>query len=64
MTVEEMKALEKGDRVSRPDGVVGTVKGRTWYDDGVKVMWDGERYCDQVLWLAAERLTLVSKWRK
>jgi spermidine synthase len=64
MTIDEMKTLEKCDRVSRPDGVVGTVKGRTWYDDGVKVMWNGETYCDQVMFIAAERLTLVKKWDK
>ena len=61
MTVEEMKTLEKGDRIRRPDGVEGTVKGRTWYDDGVKVVWDGDVYGGNPVWLAAERLTLVSK---
>jgi hypothetical protein len=61
MTVDEMKALETCDRVSRPDGAVGTVKGRTWYDDGVKIVWDGNRHCDQILWIAAERLTSIPK---
>ena len=62
MTVDEMKALDKGDRISRPDGTVGTVKGRTWYDDGVKVTWEGDTYGANPLWSDAEGLTLVSKW--
>ena len=56
MLETQMKALNKGERVVRPDGREGTVERSTWLGDGLVILWDGEVTGDVVLFIAAERL--------
>lgn len=61
MTIELMKLLGRGDKVSRPDGTIGLVKGWNADVDGLRIFWYGDLTTDEVLWIAADRLTFVSR---